>query len=321
MKNFIFLILSLFLFSNCEKKEELLVTKERPNAKTITIDVEEDYRYQIWYNVVTDQQVKMVNKLSWDLAFSCDPNNSILKLNSANFVRAAITNYSSLNSINDGNRLVFNPDHQTGNTDSLALGDVNKLINKVIVIDRGYNTKGELIGLKKMLITNVNESSYTLSYANMDNSGLTNVTIKKNSDYNNIALSLNKKEAEIIEPKKNEFHLLFSQYTHVFYEPYNPYLVFGVLLNTHNTEVALIEDKPFEEVTINDIESLNFNKNKDAVGYNWKEYSFESSSFILFPEKVYILKINNELFYKLNFIDFYDLNGKKGNPTFTIKPL
>jgi hypothetical protein len=50
-----------------------------------------------------------------------------------------------------------------------------------------------------------------------------------------------------------------------------------------------------------------------VIGWDWKDYNFEDGSYVLLPDKNYVIKDKDGFFYKMRFINFYDLFGNKGN--------
>ena len=115
--------------------------------------------------------------------------------------------------------------------------------------------------------------------------------------------------------------MLFTQYTHLYSDTTTPaYLVTGVILNS---EVLVAEDNSFsfEEINYSIIDQLNFTSNKDAIGFDWKEYNFDAGFYTVNSNLNYIIKDRQQRYFKLRFTDFYNSNGDKGCPTFEIQEL
>ena len=124
-----------------------------------------------------------------------------------------------------------------------------------------------------------------------------------------------------IQPPSNYWDLLFTQYTHLYSDTTTPaYLVTGVVLNS---EVLVAEDNSFsfEEINYSMIDQLNFTSNKDAIGFDWKEYNFDAGIYTVNSNFNYIIKDRQQRYFKLRFTDFYNSNGDKGCPTFEIQEL
>ena len=54
------------------------------------------------------------------------------------------------------------------------------------------------------------------------------------------------------------------------------------------------------------INSYDFLSYQDAIGYNWKEYNFESQNYTVNTDLNYIIKDVSNRYFKLHFIDFYN---------------
>ena len=147
-----------------------------------------------------------------------------------------------------------------------------------------------------------------------------------NKDYttNMIRYSFESNMISSLEPNKEDWDLLFTQYTHLF--PNNistpAYLVTGVLLNSsYEAQAAIDTINSFQEISFSNITDYSFSKNQDIIGYNWKEYSFDNQSYTTNSNIHYIIKTHDNRYFKLRFIDFYNSIGEKGHPTFEAKEL
>ena len=85
--------------------------------------------------------------------------------------------------------------------------------------------------------------------------------------------------------------------------------------------MAIDSEKEFNEITYEDIESYSFSSNQDVIGYDWKDFDFDSGFYLIYAEKNYIIKNGLDQYFKIHFIDFYDDLGEKGHPTFEIQQL
>jgi hypothetical protein len=126
-----------------------------------------------------------------------------------------------------------------------------------------------------------------------------------------------------IEPPKEEWDLIFTQFTNIFYDedPPLPYLVTGCIINRNVVEVCQVYDKDFEAITIEDIDKCPFSKNINTIGYDWKIYDFDTGQYKVYSNQNYIIKSTEDKYYKLHFIDYYDQQGNKGTPTFEFQEL
>ena len=78
---------------------------------------------------------------------------------------------------------------------------------------------------------------------------------------------------------------------------------------------------PFEEIAYENIGDLNFSIDLNTIGYDWKSYSFDVSQFTIVENMNFVIKTNNEAYFKLRFIDFYNDLGEKGAPKFELQDL
>ena len=92
-----------------------------------------------------------------------------------------------------------------------------------------------------------------------------------------------------IEPPKSTWDVVFTQYTHVFNDPMQTYLVLGVLISP-DVEAAKVDSIPFENIGFDFANSQTFSFQRDLIGYNWKEYSFETQSYKVYSDKMDVVE-------------------------------
>lgn len=312
MKNTLFYLL-LFLFFSCEKEENPVPKHKAGNARTISVSVSPDYKYQVFFNLETRQEVSRNLKTDWDLGFFTADDRVFL--NSSKVMLAAEASLKKMEDVTDTVGLSFKWDYPSLHTDSLSLSFWEE--NKVYVLQLGVNEKGENLGLRKIQFSK-NENQIKVIHANLDNSDRKEDVIIKDENYHAVYFSVEKGFVKI-EPPKHTWDLVFTQYTHVFRDPMQTYLVLGLLLSPDL--LASREDSiSFEDVTYDYIKTQTFSAQRDLIGYDWKEYSFDSQLYKVFSKRNYLLNKSGK-FYKMHFIDFYDQVGQKGNPTFELQAL
>ncbi len=309
------------VFLSC-KPDEILLQKPDVNKDNllISLSMQSNYEDQVWFCLAEGKEVYRNKKMAWDIQFSCIGNNYIF-LNSSLVMKASVTNFTNWTDVNSGNGLKFTHDHSSGNKDSLAIGKAEDVLNKIIVIDRGFDVLGNPLGLIKFQVKAVNNQKYTIQFGAINSTTGTEVEIIKNPDYATVSFSLNDAKTLLIEPMPAAYDIVFTQYTHSFYNPYTPYLVTGVLSNRKNTKVAEITTKAYELITLEDTKNLVFTDSLDAIGYDWKTYSFDTQSFTTHSQKVYIIQTQKNDIFKLQFLDFYNDQGIKGHPLFNLQQL
>ena len=98
------------------------------------------------------------------------------------------------------------------------------------------------------------------------------------------------------------------------------YLVTGTVNGFSGARVAELTGD-FAQITLADTLAQPFTTDQDAIGYNWKDYSFDSGLYEVYSNKVYIVQDREGYFFKLHFVDYYDAQGQRGSPKFEVMPL
>jgi hypothetical protein len=331
-KSVLAIAVSLVLFS-CEKKE-LPVPKHTKvditdttshtagQLQTTQVDLGESYKTQIWFSLGENRVVATNFKTDWDLAFETSANGFHILLNGSLAMKVYKTNHTNLSQVNDTAGLGVNgkADMPSGNLDSTAIGDWQS-DNKVYVVNRGYNEQGFLMGYYKLKITGVTTTQYAFEYGDVFGQQVFQGTVNKDAGRNFVGYSFTTHQSAVqVEPKKTDYDLCFTAYTHLFYEPaVQYYQVTGALGNSYKTRVARITDKAFETIVLKDTLGRSFSTRRDRIGYDWK--TFSGSVYIVNPAICYIIHDSKGYYYKLHFIDFYNTAGLKGAPKFEFKRL
>jgi len=322
MKNSL-LILSLFIVLQACKKEEKPIPKKEPGDVIITsISLGEDYKWQVFYSLKNNKEVSRNLKTDWDLGFECSNQGFHVILNSAKNMGASIIESNDFENTKDtsGFEAKRKVDMPSGNLDSTAIGDWTSG-SSAYIIDRGFDEKGNHLGFNKIKLNQVNETSYELLVSNLSGTNTETVLIPKDEAYNFTFLSFNGNKIVKIEPPKNDWDIVFTQYTHVFYNPTTNYIVVGCLHNRHNTQAGFEKHIKFSDIKLEQAEKIELFKAINTIGYDWKTYSFDLGGFITNSEISYIIKDQSGFFYKLRFTDFYDEMGVKGSPVWEFQEL
>jgi hypothetical protein len=310
MRSKLFYLIVIFILLSCEK-EELPVEAPTPGEgiKT-TVSMQPNYQDQIFFSLQNNNLVSSNKKTDWDLAFSVT--SEYVRLNSSKFM--SVMQIEDLKLKTDTIGFYFNKrfDKNTGKISDFAINR-KELNSNNYIVDLGFDENGKHLGFRKMKIKYLN-NSYVIEHSNLDNSNNKSEILPLQIDNNYTYFSFDNSIVNI-EPFKNSWDLLFTQYVHFFYEPsFTPYLVTGVLLNPYNTLAIKIQDKNYDEIDFDFAQSLIFDSNLDVIGYDWK--TFTGSDFKIELNNSYIIKNNKGFYYKLRFLDFYDNEGNKGSPNF-----
>ena len=312
-----------FVLLGCEQNEIPIKQHSSGNITSKQINMGSSYSQQIFYNLNDNTVITENEKTDWDLAFESSSKGWNIIINSSTFSQLAELSDINFNDHISVNNLNWRYDNPLGIRDETAFGDYRNK-NSVYILDRGYKLNGNNRGYKKIIIDSINNTSYYIKYANLDNTSMQNLEIKKDNTYNFQYISLDNDETINIEPKKENWDLLFTQYTHLFLdnEETPAYLVTGVLTNyLNNIMVATDTINTFKDIELNMIDQYNFTNEQNEIGYNWKLYNFTSQSYIVKADITYIISDIDGRYFKLHFIDFYNDNGEKGNPKFEIQKL
>ncbi len=325
MNKLLFSSLILIIFS-C-KKEEIPVAKYVPGEAVInSFEMGSDYRKQSFFDLKTNTFVSENLKTSWDLGFESGIEGKHIFLNSSNLMFAARVENVSFNSVTDTVGLTWKWDSSDGNLNTTAIGDWQSG-NYIYVIDRGTDFLGDHRGFSKVVFNSVSSNEYSFRIANLDGTNDQQVFVQKNNEVNNTAFSITSNKVVQIQPPKSDWDIKFTQYIHYFdfFQELQledePYLVTGVVLNRHNVQVAEFFNKEYDQISFEDVSSLNFSSNIDAIGYDWKEFDFSQNNYTVLTTNIYIIKTTEGFFYKMRFLDFYNDQGDKGTPVFEFQEL
>lgn len=295
-----------------------------------TIPMTHYYTNQVYYDLSSSTQSGLNEKSAFDLNFECLDTSVIIRLNTANFALAGITDETKLEAVTDTIGLDWKFDGSTGSLDSLAIFNWISISDKdtsyshkVYVINRGISPLGVNLGLIKIRFDSLIDDRFYFTHSKMDNSQLTKGVVEKLDEYIYTQYSFVESEQLQFEPVRQDWDLLFTQYTSMLYTTEGdkyPYLVTGVIQKYNVVKVAFDTTMTFEEITIADTVGLDFSYKFDEIGYDWKELKGDiNSGNIRYEARLnynYIIRDNDHFFYKLRFVNFYDLKtGDKGYPT------
>ncbi|MGY8929487.1 MAG: HmuY family protein [Flavobacteriales bacterium] len=319
MRFFLCIIIAACL-TGCNQGEIPISPHASGDLETTMIEIGSEYKNQIFYNLESNSVVSQNEKTDWDLGFLTGVDDWHIVINSSKaggIWRVENLDFEDTPEIEDA---VWEFDSPNGNLDSTAIDDYRNL-DKFYVVDLGYSSTEEQLGYVKLKIDSVNESGYFIRTADLAHEQESFVFIEKDADLHRVCFSFSENFAVDIEPLSSDWDMLFTQYTNLFYDPFSAYLVTGVLINSQYITVAIDSEKEFNEITYEDIESYSFSSNQDVIGYDWKDFDFDSGFYLIYAEKNYIIKNGLDQYFKIHFIDFYDDLGEKGNPTFEIQQL
>ena len=318
-------IFLLFALTSCFEEDEMVTPHETGDLTVGEVELTENYKYQVFYDLGTNTSVKQNLISEWDLGFETSDSGWHVILNTSKMMLAGNSGQTDFEAVTSKNGVKLNFDVSSGSTDSLAIGnwysivDENPVSDKYIyIVDRGTGEDGKAAGVKKVAFDLLDANTYQLRFANLDGTDEQTVSIQKDTTVTHVCFSFDNGILDI-QPPKEDWDLLFTKYSTMLTtddgEPY-PYLVTGVLLNRYLCSAVLDTLHNFEEITFEIAEQQQFSARQDIIGYHWKDYDFDNGMYTVLPEKIFVLKDTKGFFYKLRFIDFYNSTGEQGYPTF-----
>jgi hypothetical protein len=322
------------MVTSCFKEDQLIIPHAPGNFITDTAALTDTYQYQIYYNLYDSAVAGSNIRSIWDLGFESSPDGWRVILNSSCFMKSAYLAGQVFGTPADttGAKWLFNPSN--GSADSVAIGkwftaQGNDTLgtNRVLLIDRGIDAKGNPRGFSQLVIDSLSHGIYYFRVAAFNGTNQQSFSISKTNDVNHVLFSISNPTTVVTEPARLSWDLLFSQYTTLLYtdagDPY-PYLVTGVLLNPALVVVAVDSITPFENINFEKAQSMAFSNQADRVGYNWKRYNFDNGTYQVNSKIIYVIRDTKGFLYKLRFKDFYKLLNnrlKKGYPSFEYQKL
>lgn len=331
-----FLIFVVIGFSSCMKDlqdDEKMGTIPIPEGVKIgSAELGPTYLNQVFYSLSANKTVKSHTLYDYDLAFESTPGGWHILLNTSRFMHAGNSGTTDFSAVTSQSGLDMKFDNSNGSLDSTAIGNWTKIsatdtasLGQVYVIDLGLDEVANPLGYKKIVFDSLAQGKYYCRFANLDGTEEFTFAIPKMPDVNFIGFTFASGGAVVdFEPASNTFDLFIGQYTTLLYsgtEPY-PYLVRGVLLNRLSTQAFLYPgEKSFEDIEFADISGIEFSPDLDAIGHEWKYYNLEEGFYSVKPEMVFIIKNQNDFYYKLHFIGYYNGEGQTGYPKFEFKKL
>lgn len=310
-------VVLVFGFFSCKKDELPVPAPDKGSLITSSVTMSSNYKYQIYFDLSSNSNKGSNLKSNWDLGISCANGTDII-LNTSKMMYAAAISDKTFEEISDtlGFGILKKSDGSTGNPTELALYNAS-----LFIIDKGMNENGIHLGFFKLEIIENTVTNFKARCANINGSNEQTVDLLKDPNYNYLFVNWSNGLTTVsVEPPKEGWDIIFTQYTYLFHEPeVTYYLVTGCLLNTYSTQAFATTDISFESVDLLLAQSLTFNANRDNIGYDWK--TFNGTTYEVSSGKTYIIKDHEGYFYKLRFIDFYDDFGEKGTPTFEYQKL
>lgn len=323
MRAIIFLLISSILFFSCVREESPIERKLREGQiASVTMGV--NYTNHAFFNLEENKVVKSINKDVWDIAFQTGDDGNKVITNTSKYMFVYSTDKENFSEVSSVNSYLNNKtyDHPSGDLNQTGIGEWEDGL--IRILDLGTDANGDKHGWYKLKVIDVTPTEYTIEFAELESSETTIATISKQNDYTFTYFSLRTNEVIDFAPPKDEWDLEFTRYiVHLTSPLVMDYLVTGCLTNRFGTSSALITEVEYEDIDLDYVNSLvSMSTDINTIGYDWKDVGLEnvmgggSANYVVYPEKSYVVKDQQGIYYKLKFLSFFSENGEKGTPTF-----
>lgn len=308
---FVFVI-CIFLYA-CGREELPVQGIKSGSAQLGFVNLGSHYEYQSGFDFASGIVSQSYLRENWELKFGSGIYSEIIQYNSSLFMRFVNTGKTRMDSAYTVSDAEFQFVHPTGRNDSVLFQrDFHS--GHVILLDMGIYQNGDSRGYVKLQLLEKNPAFVRLAIAPPASANFEEVKIDLTSPY--VYYSILRKSVVDIQINPQVSDLFFTQYTYMFYEPFTPYLVSGVLLAGPGMRVAKDSLREFSDVTLSDTSAYVYSSDLDAIGYDWKVYDFSKGIYAVNSDLVYIVQTRNGYYYKLRFLDFYTDTGEKGYISF-----
>jgi hypothetical protein len=320
IKYYLLASLAFLFLTACEKKEKPITLPIKGDGQMLQVNMGETYKYQFYINL-EEQKIVHVSKIdSWDLALQSGSNDDAIFLNGGKGMAAYNTNKTAFQDVSFADTLQaksqWSYDSPTGLSDSSAIGDWKT--SRPVYLIRLDETGSKV---RKLQITYEDQFQYTLAVGDISSTIPATITVVKDPtcNFTYFSFSLLTTVADV-EPAKSTWDLQITKYNYTFYEENPPlrYIVNGVLLNPTSTFAYKDSLTTYNAINVDFATSVPLSNLRDVIGYDWKFIDFTATNptYTIINKYNYIVKNQNNHFFKLHFLDFYSPTGIKGSPKF-----
>lgn len=328
------LIVISFLVHSCFEEDQAVPPYIPPDDVDTVSFHNSIYTHQIYFDLSSGEILAENENSVWVLGFECAADGYHLRINSSDFWGVAHTGSVKFDSVfSDVPVYIWRSDKSDGDMDSTAVGDWLSLDSGDPVYSNEVYLVGKFNGIsfepiKKVQFIYMDEQSYKFKVASLESSVGDTILISKDDNLNYVHYSFQDNKVMHLEPNKNEWDILFTQYFTILYTDDGipaPYYVRGVLHNPNMVESALDTTSSFIEINYSNASSNLFSNKQDAIGYDWKSVKVDegsnSAEYSVRIGYTYIIKDPDADLYKLRFKSYFNELGIKGYPSFEYSAL
>ncbi len=295
-------------------------------SQVVTVNTGAAYSQQVFYSF-ENGTVKTIDNDDWDIAFSVyGQQDAAIFINESTdysygtvaeiqLYEAPVQEFNTEFTIDDLSDRLYNQE-KNWNT-----GAFNENKNPADPFDYGWgvynpatNTvEGSKVYLmvlkdgsaKKIMIEALNLTTYSFRYADFDGSNEITATIDKNDFQGQTLAYYSIANNEVLNANAAEWDLLFTRYATPLDDGYGnilEYNVTGVLLGK-DIEAAVSQGVLFDDVNPSEFQNELVSQ-LDIIGHDWKFFDLNSFEWLVDEDAVYIIKLRDGSYQKINFIDF-----------------
>jgi hypothetical protein len=324
---FLFICLALAAVSCFEADEPVPPYVLPENVDTLSIQ-NSIYHYQVYFDFGSKSVISENENGEWILSFECADTAYHIRVNSSDLWGIAHTGSANLDSTyTETPDYEWRQDKSDGNPDSTAVGSWVSFTGGIPSYSNEVYLLGKYDGIdynlaKKVQFVSVDEERYKFLIADPDKSNTDTIEVLKDNSYNCRQFSIETNEVLQLEPSKDQWDLLFSQYFTILYTDDSipaPYYVRGALLNPNQVEATLDTTIHFLDVNYDNALQHNYSSAQDAIGHDWKSVTVDEASnsaeYKVRPGYTYIVRDTNNELYKFRFKSYFNKSGVKGYPS------
>lgn len=329
----ILLFMSLMLVS-CFEEDQRVAPYVPPDSVESVFIQNSIYTNQIYFDFSSGSIVAENENTEWVLGFECTESGFHIRINSSDLWGVSHTGSADMNAdYSDSGEYSWLSDKSDGNPDSTAVGAWVRFDGEEAVYTNEVMLLGQYDGInynasRKVQFIHVDEQSYTFLVDDLELTHPDTVKINKNERFNYVYYAIKDHEVKLLEPDKDSWDLLFTQYFTILFTDDGipaPYYVRGALLNPNLVQSALDTITHFLDISTSNVQAYAFSSAQDVIGHDWKSVevseSTNSAEYKVRPGYTYIVRDTERKLYKFRFKSFFNESGQKGYPSFEFSKL